>query len=136
MNFGQIARAANAPGPKSSKLERTALHVVQLADADKSGALNPTEQAQADLRAEKAIRQLVHDNVIGGLNRLAAVAEPQRADAEAMTGPEFTQHFAVLAARTDTALPDCEESDLFRSAVGGPAPDRRDRPRSGARPVR
>lgn len=64
LSLGHVAKAANAPGPNLAKLERTAQHVFQLADADKNGSLNPTEQAQADLRAEKAIRQLVHDNVV------------------------------------------------------------------------
>jgi len=107
MNLGLAARAANAPGAKSPKLERIGDHIFQLADVDKSGALNATEQVQADMRAEKAIRQLIHDNTIGGPNRLVAVAEPQLGNADAMTRQEFAQHFAALAARKDTELRAC-----------------------------
>jgi hypothetical protein len=97
-------QAANSPAPKLSKLERTARHLFQLADADKNATLSPAEQARADLRAEKAIRQLVHDNAIGGQNRLPNVVEPQLADPGAMTGLEFTQHFQAMAANRDAAL--------------------------------
>jgi hypothetical protein len=98
------AQAANAPAPKLSKLERTARHLFQLADADKNATLSPAEQARADLRAEKAIRQLVHDNTIGGQNRLPNVVEPHLADPGAMTALEFTQHFQAMAANKDAAL--------------------------------
>jgi len=97
-------QAANAPAPKLSKLERTARHLFQLADADRNGSLNPAEQAHADLRAEKAIRQLVHDNTIGGQKRLPNVAEPQLANPAAMTALEFTQHFQAMVASNDAAL--------------------------------
>jgi hypothetical protein len=105
--MGGLARAANvapAAGPHAGRLQHTAEHIFQLADADKNGTLNPAEQAAGDLRAEKALRQLVHDNIIGGPIQLRAVAEPQLADPSAMTRPEFTQHFQALAAGKDAAV--------------------------------
>jgi hypothetical protein len=105
--MGRLAWAANvvhAPGPNSGRLQRSAEHIFQLADRDKNGTLNPAEQADGDLRAERALRQLVHDNSIGGQFPLPGVAEPQLADPSAMTGPEFTEHFRALAADKDAAL--------------------------------
>jgi len=100
----RAANVVHAPGPNSGRLLRAAEHIFQLADGDKNGRLNPAEQAKGDLRAEKALRQLVHDNIIGGRIPLPVVAEPQLADPAAMTGTEFTQHFQALAAREDAAL--------------------------------
>jgi hypothetical protein len=104
VSLGQAADPAKAPAPRHPKLERIAQHVFQLADGDTNGSLDPAEQAQADLRAQKAIRQLVHDNTIGGRDRLPSVAEPQLADPAAMTGPEFVRHFEALAASKDTDM--------------------------------
>ena len=102
-----LARAANVVHPRSpnsGRLQRTAEHIFQLADRDKNGTLNPAEQADGDLRAERALRQLVHENIIGGQIPLPVVAEPQLADPSAMTGPEFRLHFQALAADKDAAL--------------------------------
>jgi hypothetical protein len=123
-----LVRAANvvhAPGPHSGRLQRTAEHIFQLADRDKNGTLGPAEQADGDLRAEKALRLLVHDNIIGGPNPLPGVAEPQPADPSAMTRPEFTQHFQALAAGRDATLRaarlGCYQAPVFQP-VTGPTP--------------
>src|SRR5262245_10443189 len=102
----RTVRAANVvhAGPNSARLQRTAEHVFQFVDSDKSGTLSPAEQARGEWRAEKALQQLVHDNVIGGQIPLPCVAEPQVADPAAMTRPEFTQPFRVLAAKKDASL--------------------------------
>ena len=100
----RAANAVHAAGPNSGRLQRAAEHIFQLADGDKSGRLNPAEQAEGDVRAERALQQLVRDNIIGGRIALPVVAEPQLADPSAMTGPEFTQHFQALAAGKDAAL--------------------------------
>jgi hypothetical protein len=102
--LAQAANVVHAPGPNSGRLRRTAEHIFQLADRDKNGALDLAEQAEGDQRAERALRQLVHDNVIGGPIALPGVVEPQLADPSAMTGPEFTQHFQALAAARDAAV--------------------------------
>jgi hypothetical protein len=99
--IGKPAKAAVKP----TRLEREAQTVFKKADADQDQSLDKKEQVKSEKLAHAAIQKLVGENVVGGVNKLPSVEEPDMTD-DAMSLETFTQHFEALAYREDEKVRD------------------------------